>query len=1023
MKRFVILALFAALISLPAFAQNPTGTMSGHVSDGKEALPGVTVTTTSPAMQGARTSVTNVSGDYIFAFLPPGDYHVKFELQGFQTIDTTIKINAAQTQKLDATMPQAKAAEEVTVTGAYETIQTQGTAATSMEHELVYKLPVPKDMTNIALLTAGVVSNPGAQGALIISGAPSYENQFMVNGVAVMDNVRGTATNLFIEDAIQETTTETSNVSAEYGRFTGGIVNALTKSGGNDFHASVRDTLSNDKWTAVSKLQTSVRNDSVNNQYEATLGGFIIKDHLWFFAAGRKVSSSSSGQLDITNIQVPTSLDEKRYEGKLTLAITPNHRIIGSYLKVDNVQGGYWFLVSGYSAMDKASVYDRQLPRDLRAANYTGVLSDNFFVEGQYSKKTFIFENSGSAYTDLAKGTVIFDFNNFANGEAYNSPIFCAVCPNSAEHRDNQDYLAKASWFLSSQGLGSHDVVVGFDRFDDKRLSNNWQSGSSYSIDADGEIGYVPGLGAPTGGAPWLDPNGSPYQVFIGGSGSSYVFFNPIADISPGNDFRTDSIFVNDKWRLNNNLAFNIGIRYDKNHGENGTGAVVANDSAVSPRLGVTYDPIGDGKWQFQASYAKYVAGLANSVADVSAAGTPASLTYLYTGPDINTNCDPANAAATGCLTAQQTALAVLTWFRGLSQADQNALLVFASVPGYNKAVLGSLKSPNVDEYTIGGSTRLGTKGEVRLDYVNRKYKDFYANVTNLTTGSSQPDPYGNVYDMTFLENTNALSREYNGVHVSAEYRLSDVFNLGGNYTWSTLKGNFAGETGGSGPGAAAILQYPEYKAFAQNNPSGYLQADQRHRVRVFGVYDLFNSKHNRLSVSLMESYASGTPYQAVGAISIRPYVNGGVNPGYLSPPSSVNYYFTSRGALRFDNISRTDLSLNYAFVLPSFGTDLQFFLEPRVINAFNEHGVINVNSSVYTSRTSGKGLSAFNPFTTAPIQCPTGDTAAQCSAMHANYQYAPTFGQPATPSIPANGYLGDFQQPRTFSVSFGVRF
>ena len=277
MKRFAILAILVGLAALPLFAQVPTGTLSGHATDGTSALPGVTVTVTSPNMQGTRTTVTNTSGDYIFAFLPPGEYRVKFELQGFQTIDTEVKINAAQTQRVNATMPQAKVAEEVTVTGAYETISTQNTAATSLEHDLVYKLPIAKDMNNIALLTAGVVANPGAQGALIISGAPSYENQFLVNGVAVMDNVRGTSTALYIEDAVQETTTTTSGISAEYGRFTGGVVNMLTKSGGNELHASLRDTLTSEKWTSASPLQTSARLDTVNNQSEATLGGAVAK--------------------------------------------------------------------------------------------------------------------------------------------------------------------------------------------------------------------------------------------------------------------------------------------------------------------------------------------------------------------------------------------------------------------------------------------------------------------------------------------------------------------------------------------------------------------------------------------------------------------------------------------------------------------------------------------------------------------------------------------------------------------------
>ncbi|MFI5165438.1 MAG: TonB-dependent receptor domain-containing protein [Thermoanaerobaculales bacterium] len=1013
MRRFAIPALFAALVSLPAFAQMPTGTLSGHATDGKDALPGVTVTVVSPAMQGTRTTATGASGDYIFTFLPPGEYQVKFELQGFETIETEVRINAAQTRRLDATMPQAKVKEAVTVTGIADTIQTQGAAATSMDHDLVYKLPVAKDMTSIALLSAGVFANPAAPGYLVISGAPIYENQFLVNGVPIMDTVTASLTNLYIEDAVQETTTSVSGISAEYGRFTGGVVSMLTKSGGNDFHASLRDTLTSDKWTAVSPLQTSERDSTINNQFEGTLGGFIVKDRLWFFLAGRDIKTSLTKQTAITDLSYPNGQVEKRYEGKLTFAVNPSHRIIGSYLKVDHTDIGYGFVASFANVMDLNSIYDRQEPRDLTAANYTGVLTDNFFVEGQYSKKTFIFENEGSRYTDLAKGTVIADFWNFAEGLYYNSPVFCAVCPNSAQHRDIQDYIAKASWFLTSQGAGSHDIVLGVDRFDDKVLSNNWLSGSSYWLLADGEAGYVPAL--VSGASPGLDPNGSPYPVFIGNSGSSYISRAPIADISPGNNFRTESVFLNDKWRLNNNLSFNIGLRYDKNHGVNAAGAVVSNDYAVSPRLGVTYDPKGDGGWQFNASYAKYVAAINSGYGDVSAAGTPASLTYLYAGPDINTTCNPANPTATGCVSAQQAALEVLTWFAALSQVDQNALLVGASVPGYNIAVLGSLKSPNVDEYTIGGTTRLGAKGEIRLDYVHRKWSDFYTYVTNTSTGQSRPDPYGNVYDMTYVESTNAGKREYNGVHVSGEYRLTDALQLGGNYTWSTLKGNWAGETT---VGFAGDLTYPGYKAYTQYNPVGYVSADQRHRLRIFGVYDIFNTKHNRLSVSVMESYATGAPYSAVGSITIRPYVT---NPGYLNPPASTNYFFSPRGAFRMDSLNSTDLSFNYAFVIPSFGADLKFFLEPRVTNAFNNHAVVNVDTIVYTSRNSGRGLSPFNPFTTKPIECPQNDTAAQCSALGANWQVGPAFGRPQNPTTAANT-TGDFQMPRTFVVSFGVR-
>jgi hypothetical protein len=227
-------------------------------------------------------------------------------------------------------------------------------------------------MISIALLNAGVVANPGGPNVLNISGGTSSENQFLVNGVPVMANGSGGPTPLYIEDAVQETTTSVSGISAEYGRFTGGVVNMLTKSGGNDFHASLRNTLTSDKWTAESPLQTSVRNGTINNQYEGTLGGFIVKDRLWFFVAGRDINTNLTGETAITDIPYPTGVDEQRYEGKLTLAITPNHRIIGSYLKVDHTNIGYVF----GGVLDLNSVYDRQTPNDLTAVNYTGVLTD-----------------------------------------------------------------------------------------------------------------------------------------------------------------------------------------------------------------------------------------------------------------------------------------------------------------------------------------------------------------------------------------------------------------------------------------------------------------------------------------------------------------------------------------------------------------------------------------------------------------------------------------------------------------------
>jgi hypothetical protein len=303
----------------------------------------------------------------------------------------------------------------------------------------------------------------------------------------------------------------------------------------------------------------------------------------------------------------------------------------------------------------------------------------------------------------------------------------------------------------------------------------------------------------------------------------------------------------------------------------------------------------------------------------------------------------------------------------------------------------------------------------LRLDYVNRQFRDFYVSRIDSTTGQAV-DPNGVPTDVTFIENNNRVERKkYDAVQLQASYRVADHLSLGGNYTWSHLYGNFVGENLGSGPIPPTDLQYPEYHQQKWYNPDGDLPQDERHRARLFAVWDLWSAKHNRLSLSILQAFDSGQPYGAASTsgIVIGPYVTNA--PSYAAAPATVNYFFTSRDRYRTDNISSTDLALSYAFKVPSIGTDVELFVEPRVTNVFNRHGVINVNTTVYTAANSGKGLAQFDPFSATPTECPRSDSAAQCQALGANWQLGQDFGKPLATT--------DFQTPRTFVISAGLRF
>src|SRR6185437_8181248 len=125
---------------------------------------------------------------------------------------------------------------------------------------------------------------------LAINGAFAFDNAFMLNGVDVNDNLFGQPQDLFIEDAIQETQVLTSGIPAEYGRFSGGVVNAITKSGGNTFSGSFRLNLADPTWSTLTPFEQAhdtTHTSVLNKTYEATVGGPIMKDKVWFFGAGR----------------------------------------------------------------------------------------------------------------------------------------------------------------------------------------------------------------------------------------------------------------------------------------------------------------------------------------------------------------------------------------------------------------------------------------------------------------------------------------------------------------------------------------------------------------------------------------------------------------------------------------------------------------------------------------------------------------------------------------------------------------
>ena len=998
-KHWLLLSVLVLLVAATAFGQATTSELTGTVTTEGKGLPGVTVTLSSPALLGTRTTVTGSSGDYFFPALPPGRYSVRFDLEGMQSMTKPSELRLAETSRVDADLKVSAVAESITVTATAPSVLETPQVSTNIDAKMVESLPIGRRIQDRVTLAPGVQTS-GTNGQIVINGAQSMENLYLVNGVTINENVRGQPQAAVIEDAIQETTLLTGGVSAEYGRFTGGVVSTITKSGGNEFSGSFRDNVTNDKWISKTPIEVKDHLDKINPVYEATLGGRIIRDRLWFFAAGRKEKSSLSNQTvapsGISPIQFTTTKDEKRYEGKLTGNVTSKHTLVGSYLKVDNKQDGTFF----GNIADTNSLRAVGNPIKLWAGHYNGIITNNLLVEALYSQKDFSIVGGGASARDEIFGTMLRDR---ATGWRAWSPTFCGVCP--PKERNNKGWSAKGSYFLSTQKTGSHQISSGYDDFHELRNENNYQSGSNFRFFGDfifsGSQVYI-----------HADPNND------AGSANTHsrIQWDPLLALSETSDFESQAVFVNDKWNLSPRWSFNLGLRYDKESGQNQAHVKTADDSRISPRLGAIYDIRGDGRQRASVTYGRYVSKIDQGPADsTSPAGRYATYLFQYRGPEINPAGTPANALVSN----EQALKMIFDWFHANGGADPNNPLVFsATVPGLNQKIISPLSSPYMDEVTAGYGLQIGGNGYLRGDLIHRKWSDFYILRTDTTTGKTPNQKL----DVSLIENgTSGFERKYNGVQLQGNYRFLGRFTLGGNYTWSKLRGNVEGEefnnatvpVGKIQPGGNEVWEtpsYPEYTSFGRNRPVGFLQADIRHRANLFVQVEP-PMPYGTLNLSVLERYHSGQSYSAAAAINPL----GVTNPGYAKPPSAVQYYFSDRGGFRLDSISETDVNVTYSFPI----TKVSFFIKADLLNAFNSQGVENVESTTTTSggviNRTVRVTNRFNPFTDTPKQCPSSLTTAQCTAQGFNYQLDANFGKPTNRDA--------YQLPRTYRVAVGLRF
>ena len=964
--------LLFVLAAAPAAAQGlQTGELSGTVSssDGLM-LPGATVTVRGPALQGVRTATTDQNGAYIIRALPPGQYEVTFEMAGLKPRTDKMIVELGRQGTLNAVLSVAGVTEVLTVTAESTTATlTSPSVGANFDAKEISTLPTGRTPALIAELAPGLTNNTPNTGQVTISGGFAYDNVFMINGVDVNDNLFGTANNVFIEDAIEQTTILTSGISAEYGRFSGGVINMITKSGGNNFSGSFRANFSNDSWTKETPREVSSgtdRQDKLNQNYEATLGGPVVRDRAWFFTAGRWQETDAQTNLQETNLPFTTSTKNQRFELKGTGSLAPGHTVMANYIKnsTEAVRLPFAFTI------DPLIPENLDQPNSLGVVSYSGTISDRMLATFQFSQKKFGFRGVGGFDTNLVNSPILTrGVTGIPDTLHYNGNYFDATDP---EDRDNRQFAGTLSYFVSTPKFGSHDFKGGFEHFVSTQTGGNSQSATDFVFEAD----YL----SDAGGAPVFDANDRLIPLFTPGVSRAQQW---LATRGAELDVRTFGFFIQDDWRVTPRLTVNVGTRFESVKSE-ATGNIIGVDtSTIVPRLAATYDLFGDSTTILQGSYAHYSGKYSEAQIGInSPVANPALIIYGYTGPEgqgreFAPGFDPANY--TNILTG--------------------------SFPTANVFIEDDLSSPVTREFTVSLGRQLWNRGMAKVTYTNRSYSNLIESFTDNPTESGRTDVIFNgtnfgTFDNIEYRNTDVPQRDYQALLFQSNYRPNSRLMLEGHYTLQLRNhGNFEGEAPNTPAISSSLGDYPEILVPERNFPTGRLNDFQRHKVRLWAIYTQPLGRYGSLDIAPIVRFNSGTSYSLAAAGVPLSDIQLARDPGYAQLPGGgeQTLFFGERGSQTFPSYTLLDLGFNYS--VPVFHT-LGPWVKLEVLNVTNSQKVIQFNTTV-------------NPDPNSPLDehgLPTG------------YIEGASFGQPtANTHYPV--WRPGFTGGRTFLLTAGFRF
>jgi hypothetical protein len=634
-----MLALGMFLISGLLCAQQTTGKIFGSVQleDGS-LIPGVTVEATSPKLVGKTTAVTDENGAFRLFNLTPGTYKLVFSLDGFQSVvRDNIQVAVEQTLNLKVEMKLGNLNEVVTISGQVPLIDVKSTArGMTLTKEIFQTLPKGRDFSTLVTTVPGVYNEP-MTGGLSVDGASGAENVFFVDGMETGE-VRGAQQRMQAAfDFVDEVQVKASGYQAEFGGSMGGVVNVVTRSGGNEFHGEAvgyyqgsalrgktRDILRlfPDDPSQYSKYNYENLNKQDFSRFEGgfSLGGYILKDKLWFFGSILPVYRQTDRQVNFDEVAGAPLTEYTRKDtwlnGSIKLSAEPikNLRLSASFVSNSNRWRG------GLPGDDPSTefpdwqpmgssefTYDKMgqnAPTWSASGNMDYTLGNNLQVSARFGHYN---QNNSSVLEP--PGIYYYHRVYNAGGEAAYGWPEDKIRPNFWEN-----YTWGLFYKLSKANYTRTSANVDFNYFLNFAGEHSWKAGFQYVQIMDDYDGSAPNpviilrVGRPF---PEQIP-GSPVDAGYLGKYGYYENRSPFGQLINKAKSNRYAFYLQDSWTIANKLTVNFGLRAEKEQVPAFSDLPEFKDvipldfgwgDKLAPRLGFIYDVFGDSSLKLFGSF------------------------------------------------------------------------------------------------------------------------------------------------------------------------------------------------------------------------------------------------------------------------------------------------------------------------------------------------------------------------------------------------------------------------------------